>query len=132
MNSRDFESQSPLERRSRAVFDQTVAALDADTRGRLARARSRAVQAAAAPRRVSAWFRGTAGWATAAASIAVAGLIWFGQSSRPPAIDVETLGDLEILLGDEELEMLEDLDFYAWLEQQPEINDAVPVGNGSG
>jgi hypothetical protein len=35
------------------------------------------------------------------------------------------LGDLEILLGDEDLEMLdEELEFYGWLEEQPEFAGA--------
>ena len=28
---------------------------------------------------------------------------------------------MEILLGSEELELLDDLDFYLWLEDEPEI-----------
>ena len=35
------------------------------------------------------------------------------------------LPDLEILLGEEDLEMLdEELEFYGWLEEQPEFADA--------
>jgi hypothetical protein len=36
------------------------------------------------------------------------------------------LGDLEILLGEEDLEMLdEELEFYGWLEEQPEFAKGV-------
>ena len=35
------------------------------------------------------------------------------------------LGDLEILLGEEDIEMLdEELEFYGWLEEQPEFANA--------
>jgi len=37
--------------------------------------------------------------------------------------------DLEILLGEEDLEMLdEELEFYGWLEAQPEFANADSVG----
>jgi len=43
---------------------------------------------------------------------------------------VSSLGDLEILLAEEDIEMLdEDLEFYGWLEEQPEFANA---GDGVG
>jgi hypothetical protein len=58
---------------------------------------------------------------------ATALVVWFTVWQAPPASDaVQTasLGDLEILLGDEDLEMLsEELEFYGWLEEQPEFAD---------
>jgi hypothetical protein len=45
-------------------------------------------------------------------------------------LQAASLGDLELLLGAEDLEMLdEEIEFYAWLEQQPEFT---PVENGDG
>jgi hypothetical protein len=36
----------------------------------------------------------------------------------PMATPVSTVDDFELLAGAEELEMIENLEFYAWLEQQ--------------
>ena len=44
---------------------------------------------------------------------------------RHDAVQSAALGDLEILLGEEDLEMLdEELEFYGWLEEQPEFAGA--------
>ncbi len=56
---------------------------------------------------------------------ATALVVWFTVWQAPPATDAVAsapLDDLEILLGEEDLEMLdEELEFYGWLEEQPEL-----------
>ena len=56
---------------------------------------------------------------------ATALVAWLVVWQTPPANDAvqsAPLGDLEILLGEEDLEMLdEELEFYGWLEEQPEF-----------
>ena len=37
---------------------------------------------------------------------------------RPDAVEAVPAGDMDILLGEESIEMLEDLEFYAWMELQ--------------
>jgi hypothetical protein len=121
MSERDERS---FEERTKQTFDASVAGLDAATRSRLNRARQRALVELAAPR--------SRGWqwplvpaAALATAAAVAWLVFAPQA--PPATDVQvaTLGDLEILLGEEDLEMLdEEIDFYGWLEEQPEFANA--------
>ena len=48
-------------------------------------------------------------------------------------LQADSLDDLEILLGDEDLEMLdEEIEFYAWLEEQPELTAPAATGDGVG
>jgi hypothetical protein len=121
------EHISAFERETKRAFDESVAGLDAATRSRLTRARYRALEELK-PRRSRAWGFTLVPAGTLAAVALVA---WFVQ--QPPVVDGlqdESLGDLEILLAEEDLEMLdEDLDFYGWLEEQPEFAN---VGDGIG
>ena len=122
MSERDERS---FEKRTKQTFDDSVAGLDGAARSRLNRARQRALEELAAPRsRAWQWPLVPAGALAVAA--AVAWLVFSPQS--PPAdagLQVATLGDLEILLGEEDLEMLdEEIDFYGWLEEQPEFANA--------
>ena len=114
---------SELERRTRRLFDESVGALDAATRSRLTQARHRALEERASRDRGWAWSLVPA--VTVAATALVA---WLVVSQAPqPNDDVRTaqLTDLEILLGEEDLEMLdEELEFYGWLEEQPEFAGA--------
>jgi hypothetical protein len=118
----DESDTTELERRTKRVFDDSVAALDAATRSRLTQARYRALAERTSARGGWRWSLVPAGTLAATALV-----VWFTVWQAPPASDaVQTasLGDLEILLGDEDLEMLsEELEFYGWLEEQPEFAD---------
>ncbi len=119
----DKENSGDFERRTKRIFDDSVAALDAATRSRLTQARHRALEERQVVRgRHASW------WLLPAGSIAAAALVWLTLWQAPaPSETVQqtALGDLEILLGEEDLEMLdEELEFYGWLEQQPELEGA--------
>jgi hypothetical protein len=129
-DEKDFsadEHTSAFERKTKQLFDESVAGLDAATRSRLTRARHRALEERK-PKRSRAWSFTLVPAGTLAAAALVA---WFMQ--QPPVgdeLEMDSLGDLEILLAEEDLEMLdEDLDFYGWLEEQPEFANA---GDGIG
>lgn len=125
------DERTEIERRARALFDESVEALDAETRSRLNRARQAAV-AEVRRARPHAWRQ----WLplAAAASVAlVAVLLWRapddgitssarnGESVPAPEV-VELLGaarDGDIVT--------EDPEFYAWLEVR-----GLPAPNGSG
>jgi hypothetical protein len=116
-----------FERRAKRVFDDSVAALDAATRSKLTQARYRALEEQASAR--------DRGWRSAllpAGTVAATALVaWLALWQQPTTPDVQQaqLGDLEILLGEEDLEMLdEELEFYGWLEAQPEFANADSVG----
>lgn len=125
------ERDSGFERHTKRVFDDSVAALDAATRSRLTQARFRALEELAKPEQKL----GFRGWLLPAGTVAATALVaWLVvmQPGSPAAGDVQAaaLGDLEILLGEEDLEMLdEELEFYGWLEEQPEFAD---VGDSVG
>jgi hypothetical protein len=125
MSERDDELERNFERRTKQLFDESTAALSAATRSRLTRARHRALEELApAARRGWQWSLVPAGAVAAAALVA-----WLLVSQTPPTaetgLQVASLGDLEILLSEEDLEMLdEELDFYGWLEEQPEFAGA--------
>ncbi len=111
-----------FEQRTKRVFDDSVAAIDAATRSRLTQARYRALEERASPR--------GRGWRSAlvpAGAVAATALVaWLVVWQSPPtsAVQGTPLADLEILLGEEDLEMLdEELEFYGWLEEQPEFAD---------
>lgn len=118
-----YPEKTPLERRAKAAFDADVSGLDGRTRSRLAQARHRAL---AQGRRAVPW-RGLVGQrpllpAGAAAAVLLAALVvWRMPSPNAPSPELAALQDLEILLGEEDLDMLEELDFYTWLEEQPEF-----------
>jgi hypothetical protein len=116
----DDVDDSDLERRTKRTFDASVAALDAATRSRLTQARYRALE-----ERKTGRGRGWRWSVIPVGTVAAALVVWFTVGQSPPTTDAVAsapLDDLEILLGDEDLEMLdEELEFYGWLEEQPEF-----------
>ncbi len=129
-------ADAPLEANVRATFDASVERLDATTRSRLARARAAAVDAAATPRSRFRNFLGIPqlGAAAAAAAVALA-IVWLpGDPGAPDAPDagLTAFEDLDILMNDEELDLFEELEFFAWLDEQAAIDDTAVDADGSG
>ena len=141
MSERQTERETDLERRAKRAFDDSVGGIDAATRSRLTQARYRALQELAPGRRAGwlGWLRlprrplAPAG-ALAAVALAALWLVWRAELFPSEAIlEGPPVADLDILLGDEDLEMLdEDLEFYAWLEEQPELSVPPAAGDGVG
>jgi hypothetical protein len=104
--------------RAKALLDDSAENLDAATLSRLNRAR----QAALAMRRKGpsrwAWSGVLAGIAAAVFAIAI-GLQH--RSAVPPVHSSPTLeaGDIDVMTSDDDLDLAENLDFYAWLGKQP-------------
>ena len=121
----DEKHDSQFEQNTKRVFDESVAAIDAATRSRLTQARHRALEQLKSPRRGWQWSLAPIGVGTLAAAALV---VWFTIGQTPPAtedLQETALSDLELLLAEEDLEMLdEELDFYGWLEEQPEFVSA--------
>ncbi len=142
------ETESVTEQRSRELFDQQVANLDAGTRSRLNQARQAALDAARgkAGDHATAW---GSRWLLPVGSVAALALVAVTtvQLMRPdasqPAFEsvstaantmasnaaVSNVDDVEILTADADLELLQNMDFYAWVETQPEAASA--AGNAS-
>jgi hypothetical protein len=125
--SNEKDTNGNFERRTKRVFDDSVAALDAATRSKLTQARYRALEQQSA--RDWSWRSSLVPAGTVAATALVAFLVMWQPPPQNDAVQKAPLGDLEILLGEEDLEMLdEELEFYGWLEAQPEFTNADSVG----
>lgn len=100
--------------RARRLLDESVEHLDAATLSRLNQARQQALEAAEHRAHVRwAWWGVPAGGVAAAFLAAV---IWWPR----PAVDgtpAPPIEDMEILVNADSLEMLEDLEFFMWLDE---------------
>jgi hypothetical protein len=97
---------------SKALFDESLERLDGATLSRLNQGRQRALAELdrAAPH--GPWLR----WVPVT-GVAVAALIAVMVINQPvPVEEPVTVIDFEMLMEHEELELLEDLEFYSWLE----------------
>jgi hypothetical protein len=133
MNEANEKREREIAERARQLFAASVAGLDGQTRSRLTQARTRAVEAAGR-RRFDWWFapaRLVPLGAAAAAVLAVA-LFWQIPTSTLAPVESTVLNDFDILLEGEELDLFEELEFYAWLLEQPDLLDLDEVGDGSG
>ena len=110
-----------LQRQAKQHFDDSVDRLDGETLSRLNQGRHAALAAAASP--ASAWLR----YAPAGGLAAAAAITLVVMSPMQDAVTVPdgNATEFEILLGDDSLEMLEDLDFFA-------VMDAIEAGDDVG
>lgn len=124
----DDDVYREIERRTKRTFDASVTAVDAATLSQLTQARYRALDAL--PSRRRGWRMALAPVGAAAAVVLAAWLVVWQVPPTPGVVQDASLSDLEILLGEEDLEMLdEELEFYGWLEEQPEFaNGSDSVG----
>lgn len=102
-----------FEKRLKAKFDESVEALDAATLSKLNRSRHAALAQLQRPgHRWSRWMPATG--VAAAALIAV--LVLQTPDRVNDVAATADVTDIEILLGEESIEMLEELEFYSWLD----------------
>lgn len=129
----DAAGDSVVEQRSRELFDERVANLDGRTRSRLNQARQAALAAARGESRSSVL---SSRWLLPVGSAAALALVTLStvqimnaNRDEAPSVPVAVAGtvdDVEILTSSEELDMLQNMDFYAWLDtQQDGLPDAV-------
>jgi len=135
MNERrtDKEPMSEFERSAKDAFDASVRELDAATRQRLVQARERALEGAGTTKLGLGWSWSLAPGGALAAAALVAVLLVVHRER--PELGPQQFGtsDLEILLGQEDLAMLDDdIEFYSWLEDQPELAPSGANGDGVG
>lgn len=117
MNLSNEPGESELERKARALFESSVERLDAGTRSKLTQARNRAldeVKKGALRRR---WIWAPAGGVALAAIVAV--VLSSGGLRSTPETGALALEDIDIVADSENFEMLEDVEFYMWLEDAP-------------
>ena len=104
---------------AKALFDESADGLDAATLSALNRSRHQALEAAG--NRRPALLRWVPVTGAAVAALVAVMVIDTGS----PGVDTLPAGaeDMEILLGEESIEMLEDLDFYAAIDALEQDDD---------
>ena len=107
------KTDETLLQQTKEAFDQSVDGLDAATLSRLNRGRQAALAQTSQPHRQ--WLRWMPATGMAAALVLVMLTI---QGPGDTDVISAPATDLEILLSEESIEMLEDLEFYSWLETQ--------------
>lgn len=104
--------------RAKTIFDASVERLDAVTLSRLNQGRHAALCELEGRSRFAGkgvlWLPATG----VAAAALIALLVMRGPAELDAAAEVVTTSDFELLLEDESLEMLEDLEFYSWLDAE--------------
>ena len=113
------KSDEKFAQQAKELFDASVEELDAATLSTLNQGRHRALAAAESQR--PALLRWVPATGVAAATLVAVMVILPGPSEvevMPTAVT-----DMEILLGEDSIEMLEDLEFYSWIDMADEGND---------
>ena len=114
------KSDEKFAREAKSLFDSSVEELDAATLSTLNRGRHRALDELGSTR--ANWMR----WAPAAgvaAAVVVAVMIALPRPGEVEALPT-SVTDMEILLGEDSFEMLEELEFYTFidlLEQESDV-----------
>ncbi len=124
MNDRidSASDDAALSAHAKAAFDRSVDRLDAATLSRLNQGRHRALDHARGRRSGVAVLQRWAPVTGLAAAAVVAVAVWTTNDQPVPSSAPTAATDLEIILEFDEFEMLEDLEFYSWidLEEQPD------------
>lgn len=102
---------------AKELFDISVERLDAATLSRLNKARHQALAELQQTKRVRQWARWMPATGVAAAAL-VTVIVLQTPGVEGPVPPATTVTDFEILLGEDSLEMLEELEFYSWIDPQ--------------
>jgi hypothetical protein len=124
MNDKDDMSDDErIARQTKELFDESVRGLDAETLSRLNRSRQKALAELKPGGGELRWLR----WSPAvAAAVVAAAVVW--RAGDLEQLPPDAASDFEMLLAGEELELLEDLEFYRWLAltaEEPDADDHV-------
>jgi len=107
--------EKELTAQAKALFDDSVERLDAATLSRLNQGRQQALQATRETGSGGEWARWVPAGGLAAAAV-VAVVVWQGAPVERSAPAAGTATDFEIMLSEDSLDMLEDLEFYSWMD----------------
>jgi len=113
------KSDEEFAREAKTQFDESVDKLDAATLSTLNQSRHRAL--AELHTRPAQWLRWVPAAAMATAALLVV-MVILPDPATNQLMPAEVM-DMEILLGEDSIEMLEDLEFYEWIDMLEEEND---------
>jgi hypothetical protein len=120
MNPEDRNQPDDFESRTRAMFDASIERLDGRTRSKLTQARHAAVEELRQQRR-RPWRRA---WVPLSGITAAAVLaIWMtvgpiGRGTPGAEVPEVSLDEFELVAESPSIDLLEDVEFYAWIAQQ--------------
>ena len=107
------KTEDKFSKQAKAAFDASVEELDAATLSRLNRGRQRALEELDRPRRLwSTWAPATG----VAAAVTIAVIMVQSPIGTNGGEVPAALADMDILLSEDSIEMLEELEFYSWLD----------------
>ena len=118
--------EEQLNAQAKALFDDSVERLDAATLSRLNQGRRKALQEIHTAKPAGQWARWVPAGGLAAAAV-VAVVVWQGAPVEHSAPEPGSVTDFEILLSEDSLDMLEDLEFYSWMDAT-----SMDIGNDVG
>jgi len=121
---------SDIEKRAKELLDTSIEHLDGRTLSRLTQARHAALDEAQRSRRsgVQRWWLPATGVATAA--VVAVMLVHSGRPTQVAATgEGSLLDDFEIVAEADNLDMLQDVEFYSWLPE--DTQDVAPGVSGS-
>lgn len=108
---------------AKALFDDSVEQLDAATLSRLNQGRQKALQEVRAGGPAGQWARWVPAGGLAAAAV-VAVVVWQGAPVEHSVPEAGSATDFEIMLSEDSLDMLEDLEFYSWIDAANAVPDS--------
>ena len=101
-------------KQAKAAFDDSVERLDAAALSKLNQGRHAALEQLENGRSKAEWYRWAPAGGIAAAALVTVMVMRGPQVENVPA---EVVTDFDILLEGESLEMIENLEFYSWIEE---------------
>ncbi len=123
MNERkDVVADKAFAEKAKQLFDESVEGLDGQTRSRLNRGRQAALDTLKTGRPVWVQWAPAAGVAAAAV---VAVVLWTGNQPIDELTPTASVADFEILLTEDSFEMLEELEFYSWIDLDEDADEIV-------
>jgi hypothetical protein len=119
---KDIAGDSAFAETAKQLFDESVEGLDGETRSRLNRGRQAALEELKTGKSVWVQWAPVAGVAAAAV---VAVVLWTGNPPTDVVTPEASASDFEILLTEDSLEMLEDLEFFSWIELEDDVDETM-------
>ncbi len=119
---KDNVADKAFAEKAKLLFHESVDGLDGEARSRLNRGRQAALDELATGRPVWVQWAPAAGVAAAAVFAVV---LWTGNQPVDELTPEASATDFEIVLTEDSFEMLEDLEFYSWIDLDEEADVAL-------